>query len=70
VAANSDFTRKYTEQKRADLEKMMSNKMGKNMRMNCILKEEVNIQQGTVKDETEDLAKEAEALLGISINIE
>lgn len=69
VIANSSFTQRYVEQKKRQLEDLMQARMGKRMKLVCKLKEDAAI---TIekKQSTEDLAKEAEKLLGINIEIE
>ena len=68
IVANGSFTQGYVEQKKADLEKFMAQKTGKRMRLICKLQgEEVKEQS---KDDTHEIAKEAEELLGIKIDIE
>lgn len=68
IEANSGFTQKYAEQKRGDLERMMSQRMERPMKMICRLKED---KPESAQDfEAEKLAREAEAILGINIDIE
>ena len=68
IVANGTFTQGYVEQKKADLEKFMAQKTGKRMRLICKLQgEEV---KEPSKDDTHEIAKEAEELLGIKIDIE
>ena len=68
VIANGSFTQGYVEQKKADLERFMSAKLGKKMRLVCKLQS----QQEEVgeKDDADKIAREAEDLLGIKIDIE
>lgn len=70
IAANSSFTRRYVEQKKDELEKLMSERMAKPMKLICKLREEIKESADSKEDETEQIAKEAEAILGISIDIE
>lgn len=69
VLANSSFTQKYVEQKVSQLEGLMEEKLGKYLKLICKLEE--NITGEEKKNETtEDLAREAGAILGLNIEIE
>jgi DNA polymerase-3 subunit gamma/tau len=68
VIANGSFTQGYVEQKKADLERFMSSKMGKKMKLVCKLQSQQEVEP--VQDDTDEIAKEAEELLGIKIDIE
>ena len=68
VIANGSFTQGYVEQKKADLERFMSSKMGKKMKLVCKLQSQQEAEP--VQDDTDEIAKEAEELLGIKIDIE
>lgn len=69
VIANSSFTQRYVEQKKRQLEDLMEARIGKRLKLVCKLKEEAAI---TIEKSinTEEVAKEAERLLGINIEIE
>jgi DNA polymerase-3 subunit gamma/tau len=68
VIANGSFTQGYVEQKKADLERFMSAKLGKKMRLVCKLQSQQ--EEVSEKDDTDKIAREAEELLGIKIDIE
>ena len=68
IVANGSFTQGYVEQKRADLEKFMAQKTGKRRKLVCKLQGDKIVCQ--VEDDTDEIAKEAEELLGIKIDIE
>ena len=68
IVANGSFTQGYVEQKKADLEKFMTAKMGKKMKLICKLQSQSEAE--AVKDDTDKIAREAEELLGIKIDIE
>ena len=68
VIANGSFTQGYVEQKRADLERFMAAKTGKRMRLICRL--ESQQESAPKQDDTDKIAREAEELLGIKIDIE
>lgn len=67
VIANGSFTQGYVEQKKADLERFMSAKLGKKMRLICKLQTQ---EEAPKQDDTDKIAREAEELLGIKIDIE
>jgi len=67
VVANGSFTQGYVEQKKADLERFMAQKTGKKMKLVCKLQGQVKAEE---KDDTKEIAREAEELLGIKIDIE
>ncbi len=68
VIANGSFTQGYVEQKRNDLERFMSAKMGRKMKIVCKLQSQQEVD--SKKDDTDEIAREAEELLGIKIDIE
>ena len=68
VIANGSFTQGYVEQKKADLERFMSAKLGKKMRLVCKLQSQQ--EEVSENDDTDKIAREAEELLGIKIDIE
>ena len=68
VLAKNDFTRKYVEQKRVDLEKLMERHLGRHLKLVCHLEsEDVKLAE---EDEMESLAKMASEALGIHVEIE
>ncbi|MBQ1959689.1 MAG: DNA polymerase III subunit gamma/tau [Firmicutes bacterium] len=74
VIAKTDFAKKFTEQKRDDLERIMSRKLGRPVRMLCYAEGE-NIPgqppAAAKKEENlEELAKQASDILGIDIEFE
>ena len=69
VLAGSSFTKRYVEQKKEQIEKLMEEHTGKRLKLVCILKEEKENVAETGQT-IEDLAKEAGDILGISIDIE
>lgn len=69
IEAVSGFTQKYAEQKRQELERMMSERMGRHMKMICRLKED-KPSEPEQDLKTEELAREAGQILGINIDIE
>lgn len=69
IEAVSGFTQKYAEQKRQELERMMSERMGRRMKMICRLKED-KPSEPEQDLKTEELAREAGQILGINIDIE
>lgn len=68
IVTNSSFTQKYVEQKRQQVEKLMEKQTGKPMKLICHLKEECQVH--TKDENVEQIAKEAQTLLGIDIDIE
>ena len=69
VATVSSFTKRFTEQKRYELEQLMSRRMGRPMRLICHLKED-KTDTPVEEDETARIAEEARNILGIDIEIE
>lgn len=69
VVACSDFTKRYVEQKRTQLEGFMEEQTGRRRRLKCRLKGEGE-KTGEPDRGVEALAKEAENILGINIDIE
>ena len=69
VEACSSFTRRYVEQKKAQLEKLMEEQIGKKLHLICRLREERQEVQEAAKT-AEELAREASSLLGIDVDIE
>ena len=69
VATVSSFTKRFTEQKRHELEQLMSRRMGRPMRLICHLKED-KTDTPVEEDETARIAEEARNILGIDIEIE
>ena len=69
VEACSSFTRRYVEQKKAQLEKLMEEQTGKKLHLICRLREERQEVQEAAKT-AEELAREASSLLGIDVDIE
>ena len=73
VIAKTAFAKKFTEQKRDEIEKIMSRKLGRPVRMLCYAEGE-NIPgqpQAAKKEENlEELAKQASDILGIDIEFE
>lgn len=78
VVAGSDFTKKYVEQKRKTIEKIMSEICGRAMRMNCCCKDELGtLSSGLGTDEEKraamadrELAQKASEILGMEIEID
>lgn len=68
LVANGSFTQGYVEQKKSDLERFMAAKLGKKKSLICVT--EVADVAASQKDDTDKIAKEAEELLGIKIDIE
>ncbi len=68
IIANSSFTQRFAEQKKTEVEGFMRERLGRHVRMICKLETEQPIVQE--EDETVQIAKEAEELLGIKIDIE
>ena len=68
IVANSDFTHRFAEQRKADLEKLLSRKVGRHLRMHCRVQGDAVLDNKA--DETVNIAREAENLLGIKIDIE
>ena len=60
---------RFTEQKRHELEQLMSRRMGRPMRLICHLKED-KTDTPVEEDETARIAEEARNILGIDIEIE
>ena len=69
VEACSSFTKRYVEQKKSQLEALMEAQTGRKLRLKCILKEEKKETEPTSLT-AEELAEEAENLLGIKVDIE
>ncbi len=69
IIANSSFTQRFAEQKKQELEGFMQARLGRHVRMICRLEDE-HLAARQAPDETVQIAKEAEALLGIKIDIE
>ncbi|MBR5230538.1 MAG: DNA polymerase III subunit gamma/tau [Firmicutes bacterium] len=73
VIANSSFTKRFVEQKREDIERIMTGKLGRPMRMLCYEEGEHIPGQPAPKKQEEDLdalAKQASDILGIDIEFE
>ncbi len=70
VVANSGFTGRYVEQKRQEIEKLMEKHTGRHLKLICRLQGELESAEPSEDKETERIAKEAEKLLGIDIEIE
>ena len=73
VIAKTAFAKKFTEQKREDIEKIMARKLGRPVRMLCYAEGENIPGQPAVKKQEEDLdvlAKQASDILGIDIEFE
>ena len=73
VATVSSFTKRFTEQKRQELEEMMSRRLGRPMRLICELRadEAAAEEKKAEKDEqTARIAEKAKDILGIDIEIE
>ena len=68
IVANGTFTQGYVEQKKADLERFMTEKTGKRLKLICKLQGQVEPEKEI--DNTRELAEQAEELLGIKIDIE
>ncbi len=66
VRVNSNFTKNYAESKKKEIEKIMTNKMGRPMRMIC----EIALQEVEEPISLEDATKKASETLGIDITIE
>lgn len=69
VLANSSFTKRYAEQKKEELERLMERHTGRRLRMICKIKQD-HKECGEKQQSVEELAKEAESILGINIDIE
>ncbi|MCI5534418.1 MAG: hypothetical protein MR440_06570, partial [Firmicutes bacterium] len=74
VLANNDFTKKFTEQKRDLIERIMADKLGHPVQMVCCLEPEIDRKQETAADETKEddseLARKASEILGIEVEID
>jgi len=77
VVANNDFTKKYTEQKRDLIEKIMADKLGHPVQMVCCLESEIAKQAQILEEKAEEpkeddrkLAEEASRILGVDIEID
>lgn len=77
VVANNDFTKKYTEQMRDLIEKIMADKLGHPVQMVCCLKSEIAKQTqmreekaAEPKEDDRKLAEEASRILGVDIEID
>lgn len=70
VVTGSSFTLRYVEQKRPELEKLMEKHMGRPMKLICRLEGDLPSESASDESETEKIAREAEELLGINIEIE
>ncbi len=73
VFAKSTFIKKYAEQKRDEIERIMSHKLGRPMRMLCYAEGEKIQGDGAetvYTDDTQELARKASDILGIDIEIE
>ena len=73
VSTVSSFTKRFTEQKRQELEEMMSRRLGRPMRLICELRtdEAAAEEKKAEKDEqTARIAEKAKDILGIDIEIE
>lgn len=77
VVANNDFTKKYTEQKRDLIEKIMADKLGHPVQMVCCLESEIAKQTQMLEEKAEEpkeddrkLAEEASRILGVDIEID
>lgn len=77
VVANNDFTKRYTEQMRDLIEKIMADKLGHPVQMVCCLKSEIAKQTQMFDEKPEEpkaddrkLAEEASRILGVDIEID
>ena len=77
VVANNDFTKKYIEQKRDLIEKIMADKLGHPVQMVCCLESEIAKQTQMLEEKAEEpkeddrkLAEEASRILGVDIEID
>ncbi len=77
VVANNDFTKKYIEQKRDLIEKIMADKLGHPVQMVCCLESEIAKQTQMIEEKAEEpkeddrkLAEEASRILGVDIEID
>ena len=77
VVANNDFTKKYTEQMRDLIEKIMTDKLGHPVQMVCCLESEIAKQTQMLEEKAEEpkeddqkLAEEASRILGVDIEID
>ena len=76
VLANNDFTKRYTEQMRDLIEKIMADKLGHRLQMVCCLESELGNHQESeedaksAKEEDRELAKRASEILGIEVEID
>ena len=77
VVANNDFTKKYTEQMRDLIEKIMADKLGHPVQMVCCLESEIAKQTQMLEEKAEEpkeddqkLAEEASRILGVDIEID
>lgn len=55
VLANNDFTKKFTEQKRDLIERIMADKLGHPVQMVCCLEPEIDHKQEKAVDETKKI---------------
>ncbi len=76
VLANNDFTKRYTEQMRDLIEKIMADKLGHRLQMVCCLESELGKHQESAavesaeKEDNSELAKRASEILGIEVEID
>ncbi len=68
VVAKNDFTRRYVEQKREDLEKLMKRHLGRQLKMMCHIEKEET--QQSKDEEMQKLAELASQTLGINVELE
>ena len=68
VIVKNDFTRRYTEQKRMDLERLMERHLGRKLKLVC--REEKEEAENSGAQEIEELARAVSRELGISVEIE
>lgn len=76
VVAGSDFTKKYVEQKRRTIEKIMSEICGRSMRMNCYCRDELSTLSTSFGENEEklaamadeELAQKASDILGMELS--
>lgn len=68
VAVKNDFTRRYAEQKRTDLERLMERHLGRKLKLVCqTVQEETGV---SADDDMKEMAKMASETLGIPVEIE
>ena len=76
VLANNDFTKRYTEQMRDLIEKIMADKLGRRLQMVCCLESEIGKHSEpdaageSAKEDNRELAKRASEILGIEVEID